>query len=140
MADEFTGPHKRAEDQQLPWRIARGWAKWSWLIGPIAYVALFMGVKLTGPSDGIAATNRRVDSIRAAQLTLRDTVIAWHDDRIRDSDDLRHMVEFVVRAKCSEMTSQAISALGGNDACDAAEHPLEHAIKAGLRAPASRDP
>lgn len=136
MGDEYTGSLQRAEDGQFPWRISRSWGKWRWAITPLGWIAVVvMGVRFSGPASDNAAVNKRVDHVEAAVSSLRDTVVSWHNARIADNEDMRRMLEFVVRDRCNSMTPKEISHVGGGDACDAALHPLDHAIKTRLRAP-----
>lgn len=142
MSEEYHGPHRRAYDREKPWRFAHWYAKWAFIINPLMFalmggVATILGLHVVGPAYAIAQTNAHVshlDSIVQENQRLNDARFA---EGAADRNDLRAETNFLVRIRCTEMTDAEINRLGGNDVCDAALHPIDHAKKLGLTVPGS---
>jgi hypothetical protein len=134
MADEYTGEHKRSEDRAWSWKVARHWAQWSWTIAPLTALVVSAGFGFSTPTKHFNDINARIDQLDRKLTTRMDTLQLKQEAGYNDRVDQRKLLEFIARARCSELSDHKKEVLGGTEVCDGAFHPLDHAIKAKIRA------
>lgn len=96
------------------------------MVSAVVGTMFWLGARNMGPGERADRTDHNVS-------TLRDTTIQWHNERIRDSEENKQGLYFLLRRNCSQMTDREIRDFNGVDICDAAWHPLDHALKTQAR-------
>jgi hypothetical protein len=98
-------------------------------------VALF----LLSAGFGFETPKSKFEKIET-RIAKGDTVLQIQIDTLKaherisqvDRGDMREMIEFLVRIRCDELSSQEIRARGGVETCKAAQSPQEHRRTLGL--------
>jgi len=142
VGDTYTGERRRAEDLRLSWRIASTWHEWGWAFALISALIAAGFIRFWSPIAAERELHTQIAS-EVAPLTARVSYVESEVDTIKirqeadfaDRTDMRKVLEFLARTKCTEMSLTEQAKLGGTEVCDAVQHPLDHAIKARIRAP-----
>lgn len=133
MADKYTGEHKRAYENSLVWRLAIFFGKWSWVTTPLMAVFVAVGFGFNTPNARFNQIDTKINALNLRADTVAKKLTQVNKAGAADRADMRLIIEFLARSQCVAMSPHDKQISNGTQICDDVLHPLDHAIKAGLR-------